>query len=454
MVKLKFPPLAGDRGPGYWMRPGNVWAARRKISRPDQSTIWRDNFSGTMRTSRTVRFADLLTAEVARSDRFRFLILGDTGEGDRSQYGLLPLIRALHPDFMLIAGDVAYPAGRTSSNPRQDDYICGLFQPYQGLNCPIWAVPGNHEYYSESKGFEFYQVFCTDTFADYWHRYGLHFVSQPGTYWELADGDAANDLVVIGVDTGQCANLDGGRPWWQIWKSKPRRDEKQYTWLSERLKRADECLQKVIVIFHIPGLVRGDHDKSTRFAELHRMLASHPCVRLIVAGHEHNFQEYEPAQFARYLEVVHSAKPAAGVTPRYLVAGGSGAYLTSTDFKPGRFQCVAYPATDQWQKYAGIGRQFIAKIGLDKSPVARAAALAEKNVLTDSDAASFLSLILVDVVKASVTGPAVTTVTPVFMDDLETLYPGDMDVDVQAGIPPLAPHFVDKCIQSHRSFNL
>jgi len=218
--------------------------------------------------------------------------------------------------------------------------------------------------------------------------------------------------------------------------------------LRERLDRADEHGQKVIVMFHIPGLVRCEHDKSTHMGELHHILASHPCVRLVVTGHEHNFQEYDAGQFGKYLAEVHGAKPFPGVSPRYLVAGGSGAYLTATDFKQDKFHCLPYPTPSQWADYASVGRRFIVQIGLDKTPIARAAALFEKNVLTDADAANYLSLIMVDVA-----GP-VTTVTPVFMDDLETLYPGEMDVDVQAGVPPITGHFVSKCVQSHRSFEL
>jgi 3',5'-cyclic AMP phosphodiesterase CpdA len=458
MPTLHFPPAAKNRGPGFWMRGGNLLAAHRKYTRPDHSTEWRDAFPpavGGHWTNRTVPFDDLLAPDRAGAGSFRFLILGDTGEGDHSQYGLLPVIRALEPDFMVIAGDVAYPAGRINgANPELDDYLCGLFQPYRNLNCPIWAVPGNHEYYSDQKGWEFFQIFCTQAFAPDWHEHGLRFVCQPGTYWELSDPDERTDLVVIGLDTGQCANLDGDKSWWQFWKSRPKRDDRQHGWLRERLARADEHGQKVIVLFHIPGLVRCGHDKSTHMGELHHILASHPCVRLVVAGHEHNFQEYDAGQFAQYLEEVQGARLAPGVSPRYWVAGGSGAYLTATDFREGRYHCTRYPTEDQWVDYAGVGRRLIAHVGLDKTPIARAAALFEKCVLTDADVASYLSLILVDVTRRTNSGRAVTTVTPVFMDDLAALYPGEMDVDVQTAVPPVASRFVSKCVQSQRGYGL
>ena len=69
-------------------------------------------------------------------------ILGDTGEGDTSQYALLPLLHAANPDLIIINGDVAYPAGEL------DDFVEGFFRPYTGFGIPIWATAGNHEYYS------------------------------------------------------------------------------------------------------------------------------------------------------------------------------------------------------------------------------------------------------------------------------------------------------------------
>jgi len=100
---------------------------------------------------RSAPFSTLVGSPLPAS--FRFLILGDTGEGDYSQYGTLPMIRAMRPSFVLINGDVAYPAGRN------EDFERGFFTPYRGLNVPIWATPGNHEYYSTLKGAEFFGLF-------------------------------------------------------------------------------------------------------------------------------------------------------------------------------------------------------------------------------------------------------------------------------------------------------
>ena len=455
MATLNFPEFAKDRGFRYWLRPGNLLAARRSWIRPDHSTEWRDSFAGACESNRAAPFANLLNPGRTPDGRIRFLILGDTGEGDRSQYGLVPLLRAINPDFMIIAGDVAYPAGRINgAKPELDDYRCGFFQPYRNLNCPIWAVPGNHEYYSDQRGWEFFQIFCTHGFSAAWHQHGLRLVCQPGTYWELSDPEGQTDLVVIGLDTGQSANLDGQKPWWQIWKTRPPRDFRQHDWLRDRLDRADRQGQKVIVLFHIPALVRGDHESGTHLKELHQILGGHPCVRLAVAGHEHNFQYYDSVQFARYLADEHHVAPGPWAAPEYIVSGGGGAYLTPPKFTNTRFQCVTYPTSDQWEKYANWAHNAIDRVNMNKSIFARALIRTaeffqgfKKDAFVDADAARYLSFLLVEVTPRTVAAPAETTVTPVFMDDLDSLYAPEEQVDVQAGVPPIRREAADSCLR-------
>lgn len=78
-----------------------------------------------------------------------FLLLGDTGEGDASQYAVVtPLLQhAPGTDFMIIMGDVVYPAGDVS------DYEDKFYRPYSGYPGPIYGVPGNHDWYDDLHGF-------------------------------------------------------------------------------------------------------------------------------------------------------------------------------------------------------------------------------------------------------------------------------------------------------------
>jgi len=78
-----------------------------------------------------------------------FLLLGDTGEGDASQYAVVPplLQQAPGTDFMIIMGDVVYPAGDAS------DYENKFYRPYKDYPAPIYGVPGNHDWYDDLHGF-------------------------------------------------------------------------------------------------------------------------------------------------------------------------------------------------------------------------------------------------------------------------------------------------------------
>lgn len=385
-VKLVYPEDV-KHNVGYWLSIGKGLASRRKFLRWDNSTSWRESYHGVMlarHPNRSVPFSELVgPAKVGGS--FRFVILGDTGEGDYSQHGLVPLLRALKPDWMIINGDVAYPAGRAK------DFERGFFRPYRNLGIPIWAVPGNHEYYSRDKGRTFFQTFCTYRFADRWRVNNLPLVPQPGTYWEVKEPNRQHPLVVIGLDTGMKGNLDG------IGRGK-NEDRAQHGWLRDRLERAESEGRSVIVFFHIPSLVDERHDE-VHLSELHRILAASQVVRLVICGHIHNHQYYPPAMFRKYLQKAQRTVPAATRDrPHYVVTGGGGAYTSEPretgDYKANFF----FPTKDQWREHAHWAEKLVSASGLRKSGMARiAGSFGAAAQGADADSAKFLSLVLVDV---------------------------------------------------------
>lgn len=82
-------------------------------------------------------------------DRFAFVVMGDTGEGDRSQYSVVPsfLAAAEETEFAVIASDVVYPAGDVN------EYVPKFFVPYARYPRPIYAAPGNHDWLDGLAGF-------------------------------------------------------------------------------------------------------------------------------------------------------------------------------------------------------------------------------------------------------------------------------------------------------------
>src|SRR3954453_18410275 len=133
---------AGTRS-NSWMRPSTLWASRndvlaKHLSDPvDRARVqW-------VRLARERALAqgadpDFLISRCT-GDAVSFLLLGDPGEGDNSQYAVVPplLRQAEGADFMVICSDVVYPTGEMG------DYRTRFFRPYRDLDCPIYAVPGN-----------------------------------------------------------------------------------------------------------------------------------------------------------------------------------------------------------------------------------------------------------------------------------------------------------------------
>jgi hypothetical protein len=88
---------------------------------------------------------------IARDDLgdFSFMVIGDTGEGDVSQYSTVPAFDAASggTEFAVIASDVIYPAGDVN------EYVEKFFVPYAGYPKPIYAIPGNHDWLDGLVGF-------------------------------------------------------------------------------------------------------------------------------------------------------------------------------------------------------------------------------------------------------------------------------------------------------------
>jgi hypothetical protein len=449
MVKFRFPSFAKDRGPGFWLKPANLWASRRFLRR-DDSNAWREAFGPAdppASPGRSKSFADLLAPGRLPEEGFRFVILGDTGEGDRSQYSLLPLLRGLKPDFMVIVGDLANPAGRIDDGGSRDrdDYLAGFFEPYRDLRIPIWSVPGNHEYYAKGRGREYFDSFCTRAHVKRWEDHGLRFVPQPGTYWELKSPGVP--FVLLGVDTGMAGRLDGYR---RFWRTIPG-DARQHAWLEERLSLADREGRRAVVLFHIPALAKQKSDKAVRLKTLYRILAAHRSVSHVVCGHDHNYQEYAPSTFARFAEREAGAAASVREAPVHIVAGGGGSALHGTDY-PSRAYPAArlFPSAAEWREHASLGNRIIARIGLGRTPVGRISALLQKDALADADEFRYLSFLLVDWDPRARDAGTGLSVRPVFMTDLRDLFAHLQDgvVDIMDPDPSLDQEGVRRAVQN------
>jgi hypothetical protein len=144
-------PAEERNNPFSWINPVPLWQSRndqvvRRFGDPtnDERRAWMEVVRATHGADLTIDHRDLAAPS--------FIVAGDTGEGDASQWAVVPRIEQIaeQTDFMVIASDVIYPAGGV------DDYENKFFLPYATYPRPIYAVPGNHDWYDGLTGFMYH----------------------------------------------------------------------------------------------------------------------------------------------------------------------------------------------------------------------------------------------------------------------------------------------------------
>ncbi len=220
---------------------------------------------------------------------FSFLVIGDPGEGDASQFSLISRYLELghHDDvkFLVVSSDVIYPAGA------MEDYEANFYLPFQGFAKPIYAIPGNHDWYDALEAFNanFLEpkaaraaiearviadlgLTTTDTrrvekllaqAVRLRGLYGVNVGTQGAPFFELQ----TEDFALLAIDTGILRTID----------------ERQWGWLQRALDRSRGKFTMAIVGHprfaggrDIPPVAEGHDvsDSSGTFAALYRLLES------------------------------------------------------------------------------------------------------------------------------------------------------------------------------------
>ncbi|AIR96517.1 metallophosphoesterase family protein [Streptomyces glaucescens] len=311
-----------------WLDPGTLWAARNGML-----ASWFGDPTGRTRSRWVAQQAAAgapADKVIRRSDpdSFAFLVAGDTGEGGDPQYAVVPGLLRVGQDtqFMIIASDVIYPVGAT------DDYGDKFFRPYQDYPAPVYAVPGNHDWYEDLHGFM--RVFCDDApplppeprprplsrawlRALLWHRPGpadeagfaqarklrsapAQLSVQPGPYWAIDAGP----IRIVGIDTGLLGTLDAEQG---AWLREVSRDPRPKILITGRPLIVDGA--------HRPCPIEGGGtvDEIVR-DPAHRYVAA-------IGGDIHNYQRYP-------------VRVEGDRTIQYVVAGGGGAFTHATHTIP------------------------------------------------------------------------------------------------------------------------
>ena len=275
---------------------------------------------------------------------FSFVVIGDPGEGDASQQVLKDsLLRAASaPDvrFVVVASDVVYPTGAMK------DYEARFWLPFKGITKPVYAIPGNHDWYDALEGFV--ATFFTPEAARTAMRariaadggvssttdatiealierarflrnqYGVPTGSQMAPFFQLQTPSFA----LIGIDTGVLRRVD----------------DEQLTWLRAALEASRGKM--VMAILGHPFFA-GGHDVALEdepFMAVRELLRAHR-VAIVMAGDTHDLEYYrEPVEAA-----------SGEFTQHHWVNGGGGAYLSFGTALAWPDQ----PDTTDWAYYPG-----------------------------------------------------------------------------------------------------
>src|SRR5262249_31353365 len=265
-------------------------------------------------------------AGVSGNGDFSFLVIGDPGEGDASQYSLTARYLRLGQNddvkFLVVSSDVIYPAGSI------EDYEAKFYLPFQGFAKPVYAIPGNHDWFDTLEGFNSnfleskaaraaiearvdadlnltstneHRINRLVADAERMRRlYGVKTGIQRAPFFELQ----TDDFALIAIDTGILRTVD----------------ERQRAWIERALERSRGKF--VLAIVGHPRFAGGRDTAETadEFAGIYKLLTSYG-VRIAMAGDTHDFEYY-----------LESSGPRA---MHHFVNGGGGAYLsigTALDF--------------------------------------------------------------------------------------------------------------------------
>jgi hypothetical protein len=311
-----------------WLNPATLWRARNGVAASLAGDPTNDDRRRWVEMQRDRGVSPDFAIERDDPDTYSFMLLADTGEGDSPQYAVVPgfLRMSERTRFTVLASDVLYPVGSVN------EYGSKFFRPYKDYNAPIYAVPGNHDWYDGINGFM--RVFCDADAANLpprtrpkalsasWWR-SLLFkrpevpdeqrldesrrlrsgaaqrAVQPGPYWMIDSGP----LRIIGIDTGLLGGIDKEQGQW--------------------LRRVSEGPKPKILVTGSPLYVDNEyHPCAIEGGGTVDEIVSDPRCNYVAAigGDIHNYQRY-PVQVGDR-------------TIQYIVAGGGGAFMHATHTVP------------------------------------------------------------------------------------------------------------------------
>jgi Calcineurin-like phosphoesterase len=310
----------------YWIDPRPLWISRNdRVARVfgDPTNEERRRWVEGQLAAGAPR--DLTVRRYADQSNISFLVIGDTGEGDKSQYHVLRPLQACSEGiaFTYLCSDVIYPTGDVN------EYDEKFFWPYRNLPGPIYAIPGNHDWYDGLQGFM--RHICGTTGEHRppakpvgnsirralrrvtWRRpskpdeeritemqtrrsSAAQQSGQPAPYFAIELGE----LVLVGIDTGIQNTIDAA----------------QGRWLSE-ISKLDK---PKILLTGKPLYVNGKREETT--------IEGGGTVNDVVNDKDHDYIAVLGGDIHNYQR--YAIKTPDGRTIQHIVSGAGGAYTHAT----------------------------------------------------------------------------------------------------------------------------
>jgi hypothetical protein len=312
--------------PFGWLDPRPLWQSRNDVLARRFGDPTNDRRRAWMK-GRSDGAPDLVVDYSSRTP-IAFLVMGDTGEGDASQYAVVAPLGSQSADtaFLFICSDVIYPAGGIL------EYEEKFFRPYQAYDGPIHAVPGNHDWYDDCTGFMYW--FCGAHRRPRWPHTPLspaglvrqllwrraprgrrrpekraralrdrpaQQATQPAPYLTIDAGP----LRLVAIDTGITGDID----------------REQGAWL-RRVSRNSP--KPKILLTGKPIYVNGEHHPGG--------IEGGGTVDDVVTAREHNYIAAIGGDIHNYQR--YPVELGDGRTLLYLVSGGGGAFMHATHTIP------------------------------------------------------------------------------------------------------------------------
>jgi uncharacterized membrane protein HdeD (DUF308 family)/3',5'-cyclic AMP phosphodiesterase CpdA len=296
---------------GIW----DGWAGSR-------TEVWRQamiNVSGEKTGPNAFR---LMPGTMNNSEDFSFVVVGDPGEGDASQHVLkdqiLSVSNKTDVDFVVISSDIVYPSGAMK------DYERKFFLPFKGLTKPVYAIPGNHDWYDALEGFAatFFTPDAARKAMAARIRSDLHITSTNKndidrlvnqaaflkSEYKLPVGFQNAPFFQVSTDFFVLLTIDTG--------VRRRVDSLQLAWIKAVLEASKG--KYVMALLGHPFYAIGEYqgDMNPDFKALHNLLRQYK-VQIVMAGDTHDLEYYK--------ELPQNGD---GHTMYHFVNGGGGAYLS------------------------------------------------------------------------------------------------------------------------------